>query len=59
MQNAKICGKRVHFIRRVAKSGPVYLVTIPPDIGKLLHRKLVLVTIEVVEEGLLPKGGGG
>ena len=50
MREIMIGGKRLHLVRKVAKSGSVYLVTIPSEIGKLLHKKPILVTIEVLEE---------
>ena len=38
-------GERIGLVRKIAKMGRIYLITLPPEVGKKLHRKSVLVEI--------------
>ena len=40
----------VSIIRRVSKQGRMYYISIPPVIGRHLHRKKVLIKIVVLPE---------
>jgi len=48
---AMVLGKRFCFVKRVAKMGKVYVITVPKEVGEMLHGKLVQVTLdEIIEE---------
>ncbi len=43
-----------HFIRRVAKAGRVYMITLPPIFGQALHGRYVEIVIKPIESGETP-----
>ncbi len=51
MSQVRQLGKRYSFVKKVAKMGKVYMITVPKDIGEILHRKVVQVTLETIEDG--------
>jgi len=41
--------ERIVLLRTVMKSGPLYLILLPREIGEKLHRRKILITIEPIK----------
>ena len=50
LKSVAVKKQQIVMLRKVARSGNYYLITLPKKIGEKLHRKTVQITIEVLEE---------